>query len=264
MVIDKDAIHAGAEVDADRLQQFSRLLLLAEFDEQGLAVLQRRRVLIVGLGGLGSPVALYLAKSGLAEIHLADFDTVALSNLPRQVLYGPADIGRPKADALAERLRLLAPETAFHGRTEAADGQNLRHWVGMVDLVIDCTDNFSSRQAINRACHEAARPLVCASALQWSGQLLVVDPGQPQAGCYACLFHPDTPPQEASCGAYGVMTTAVGTMGLLAANEALKILMGMTPASGRLLIFDAKEPRFETLRFTARADCPVCQVSGKA
>ena len=250
----------GASANDERLTQFSRLLLLADFDESDLDRLQTQRVLIVGLGGLGSPVALYLAKSGLAEMRLADFDTVSLSNLPRQVLYGPHDIGRPKAEALAEALRGLAPETRFVAATEKADAQTLAHWVEEADLVLDCTDQFSTRQAINRACQQAKKPLVCASALQWSGQLLVIDPAQPDSGCYACLFDPASPPIEAACGAYGVMSTAVGTMGLLAANEALKILMGLRPTTGRLTVFDAKEPRLDTLRFRARSACPVCQV----
>ncbi|MEY3669510.1 MAG: hypothetical protein RL258_905 [Pseudomonadota bacterium] len=253
--------HATAETDADddRLTQFSRLLLLADFTESDLARLHTQRVLIVGLGGLGSPVALYLAKSGLAEIRLADFDTVGLSNLPRQVLYGPQDIGRPKAQALAEALGRLAPQTRFIAATEKAEAQALADWVEEADLVLDCTDQFVTRQAINRACHQGKKPLVSASALQWSGQLMVIDPAQPDSGCYACLFDPASPPVEAACGAYGVMTTAVGTMGLLAANEALKILMGQTPATGRLTVFDAKEPRLDTLRFRARSACPVCQ-----
>lgn len=253
--------HATAETDADddRLTQFSRLLLLADFTESDLARLHTQRVLIVGLGGLGSPVALYLAKSGLAEIRLADFDTVSLSNLPRQVLYGPQDIGRPKAQALAEALGRLAPQTRFIAATEKAEAQALADWVEEADLVLDCTDQFVTRQAINRACHQGKKPLVSASALQWSGQLMVIDPAQPDSGCYACLFDPASPPVEAACGAYGVMTTAVGTMGLLAANEALKILMGQTPATGRLTVFDAKEPRLDTLRFRARSACPVCQ-----
>ena len=250
----------GGGADEERLTQFSRLLLLADFDESDLARLQTQRVLIVGLGGLGSPVALYLAKAGLAEIRLADFDTVSLSNLPRQVLYGPQDIGRPKAEALAEALSELAPETRFVAATEKADAQTLTAWVETADLVLDCTDQFFTRQAINRACQQAQKPLVCASALQWSGQLMVIDPAQPDSGCYACLFDPASPPVEAACGAYGVMSTAVGTMGLLAANEALKILMGQTPATGRLTVFDAKEPRLDTLRFRARSACPVCQV----
>lgn len=253
-----DATDGAGARDA-HLTQFSRLLLLSDFDESDLARLQTQRILIVGLGGLGSPVALYLAKSGLAEIRLADFDTVSLSNLPRQVLYRPDDIGRFKAEVLSEALGQLTPQTRFIPATEKAEGQTLTNWVAAADLVLDCTDQFATRQAINLACQAAKKPLVSASALQWSGQLMVIDPAQPNSGCYACLFDPASPPVEAACGAYGVMTTAVGTMGLLAANEALKILMGQTPRTGHVTIFDAKEPRLDTLRFRARSDCPVCQ-----
>lgn len=246
-------------LDADQLSQFSRLLLLADFDELDLLSLCQKRVLIVGVGGLGAPVALYLAQSGLKAMRLIDPDTVSLSNLPRQVLFSPDDLGRYKAEVVAQKLRQLAPRLQVEAHTEHATSENLSTWVAEADLVLDCTDQFSVRQEINRSCIGLGKPLVSASALQWSGQLLVVDPNQPEAGCYACLFDPDKPPKEAACGAYGVFNTAVGTMGLLQANEALKILLGKKPSAGALCVFDAKEPRLETLRFSARPGCPVCQ-----
>lgn len=246
-------------LDADQLSQFSRLLLLPDFDEVDLLSLSQKRVLLVGLGGLGAPVALYMAQAGLQAMRLIDPDTVSLSNLPRQVLFSPDDLGRYKAEVVAQKLRRLAPRLQVEEHTERATSENLSPWVAGADLVLDCTDQFSVRQEINRTCIHLGKPLVSASALQWSGQLLVVDPNQPQAGCYACLFDPANPPKEAACGAYGVFNTAVGTMGLLQANEALKILLGKKPSAGALRVFDAKEPRLETLRFSARPGCPVCQ-----
>lgn len=244
---------------ADRLTQFSRVLLLPDFEEADLAALHSKRVLIVGLGGLGTPVATYLAQAGLGRLLLVDPDHVALSNLPRQVLYSADDLGKPKATVLAKKLQGLAPACQIDAIATAADSDNLFAWVSEADLVLDCTDQFAVRQAINRTCVQLKRPLVSASALQWSGQILVVDPAQPEAGCYACLFDPLVAPEEAACGAYGVFSTAVGAVGLLQANEALKILMGKKPGAGRLQLFDAKEPRLDSLRFSARASCPVCQ-----
>ncbi len=241
------------------LTQFSRLLLLPDFEEHDLQILKAREVLVVGLGGLGTPVALYLAQAGLRRLCLVDPDTVGLSNLPRQVLYGPSDLGQPKAQVLADKLRQLAPDCHIEALATSANEDRLASWVAKADLVLDCTDQFATRQVINKVCLAQGTPLVSASALQWSGQLVVVDPAQPSAGCYACLFDPQRAPVEASCGAYGVFTTAVGAMGLLQANEALKILLGCRPAAGRLLLFDAKEPRLESLRFSARPGCPVCQ-----
>nr|UOZ96977.1 Sulfur carrier protein ThiS adenylyltransferase [Cupriavidus sp.] len=246
-------------LDPDQLSQFSRLLLLPDFDEVNLLSLCQKRVLIVGVGGLGAPVALYLAQAGLRAMRLIDPDTVSLTNLPRQVLFSPEDLGRHKAEVVAQTLRQLAPRLQVEAHIEYATSENLSPWVAGADLVLDCTDQFSVRQEINRSCIRLGKPLVSASALQWSGQLLVVDPNQPEAGCYACLFDPGNPPKEAACGAYGVFSTAVGTMGLLQANEALKILLGKKPSAGALRVFDAKEPRLETLRFSARPGCPVCQ-----
>lgn len=246
------------------IEQFSRLLLLPDFDEKDLAALRHKRVLLVGVGGLGAPVALYLAQSGVQAMRLVDPDVVSLSNLPRQVLFGPDDLGQPKAQVMAAKLQSLAPAVQIEGLAQRATEENLGRWVSEADLVLDCTDQFSTRQEINRFCVVLGRPLVSASALQWSGQLLVVDPAQPGSGCYACLFDPNNPPQEAACGAYGVFNTAVGIMGVLQANEALKILLGKPPAAGSLRVFDAKETRLDTLGFSRRAECPVCQPQGAA
>jgi sulfur carrier protein ThiS adenylyltransferase len=250
---------ADGSTDGLPIEQFSRLLLLPDFDEKDLAALQNKRVLVVGVGGLGAPVALYLAQSGIQAMRLVDPDVVSLSNLPRQVLFGPDDLGQFKARVMSEKLQRLVPGLQIEGITQRATEENLGRWISEADLVLDCTDQFPIRQEINRFCVALGRPLVSASALQWSGQLLVVDPAQPGTGCYACLFDPSNPPQEAACGAYGVFNTAVGIMGVLQANEALKILLGRPPAAGRLRVFDAKDARLETLGFTRRADCPVCQ-----
>jgi molybdopterin/thiamine biosynthesis adenylyltransferase len=197
-------------------------------------------------------------------MRLVDPDVVSLSNLPRQVLFSPDDVGQSKAQVMAAKLQRLAPRLQIEGLAQRAGSENLGRWVSETDLVLDCTDQFATRQEINRFCVELGRPLVSASALQWSGQLLVVDPAQPGTGCYACLFDPSSQPQEAACGAYGVFSTAVGIMGVLQANEALKILLGKPPAVGCLRVFDAKETRLETLGFSRRAGCPVCQPQGSA
>ncbi|MDA0877207.1 MAG: HesA/MoeB/ThiF family protein, partial [Proteobacteria bacterium] len=212
------------------LVRFSRFLLAPEVSEDSLRRLRSSRVAVVGVGGLGCPVALYLAAAGIGRLRLIDPDTVEISNLPRQILFGLEDTGRDKAQVAAARLGTFHPETQIEALAEAVTASNAQSLLSGTNLVIDCTDRFAARQVINEACHRLRVPLVIGSALQWSGQLLVVDPRQKGSGCYACLFPTeDEQPAvvDAACGAYGVVSTAVGLVGLMQANEALKVLMGM-------------------------------------
>lgn len=243
------------------LVRFSRFLLAPEVSEDSLRRLRSSSVAVVGVGGLGCPVALYLAAAGIGRLRLIDPDTVEISNLPRQILFGLDDTGRDKARVAAARLGTFHPETQIEALAEAVTASNAQSLLSGTNLVIDCTDRFAARQVINEACHRLRVPLVIGSALQWSGQLLVVDPRQKGSGCYACLFPTeDEQPAvvDAACGAYGVVSTAVGLVGLMQANEALKVLMGMPAPTGQLWQFEARSLGLETMRFRPRRGCLVC------
>ncbi len=243
------------------LVRFSRFLLAPEVSEDSLRRLRSSSVAVVGVGGLGCPVALYLAAAGLGRLRLIDPDKVEISNLPRQILFGLDDAGRDKVQVAAERLGTFHPETQIEALAEAVTASNAQGLLSNANLVIDCTDRFAARQVINEACHRLRVPLVIGSALQWSGQLLVVDPRQRGSGCYACLFPTeDEQPAvvDAACGAYGVVSTAVGLVGLMQANEALKVLMGIPAPTGQLWQFEARSLGLETMRFRPRRGCSVC------
>jgi molybdopterin/thiamine biosynthesis adenylyltransferase len=255
--------------DAD-LVRFSRFLLAPEVTEESLEKLRSASAVVVGLGGLGCPVALYLAAAGVGQLKLIDADTVDLSNLPRQVLFGPDNCGQNKAQAAATRLSALHPLAQIQPIARAVTSENAQQLLASTDLVIDCTDRFASRHVLNEACHSLKLPLVIGSALQWSGQLLVVDPrtdalSSDSKGCYACLFPKDQgePVVDAACGAYGVISTAVGLIGLMQANEALKILMGRPAATGQIWQLETRSLGLEQMRFRPRKGCLVCGGLGK-
>jgi len=243
-------------IDQERL--YSRQLLLTEMDDAAQARIRNARVLVIGAGGLGCPATLFLASAGVGHIRWVDADRVELSNLPRQILYGPADVGRLKVEAGADRLRTLSPLCEITTEAMHANAQNLPGWIASADLVLDCTDRFETRQTINRLCVAARKPLVIASVIQWSGQLLVVDPDWPEAGCYACLFSPETQGADAACGAFGVFSSAAGLMGTMQAHEALKRLAGIQKSAPQLHLFDAKGLQLQSIGLTRSASCPVC------
>ena len=245
----------SGQIDEERL--FSRQVLLADVDDTSMARLRAAEVLVVGAGGLGCPVALYLACGGVGRLRWADGDTVDLSNLPRQILFGPQSVGEPKVLAGRAALSALAPLCEVIAEVQHATPQNLPLWIEQAQVVVDCTDQFETRHLINRLCVAARKPLVIASVIQWSGQLLVVDPREASSGCYACLFDPDLGGTDAACGAFGVFSTAAGLMGLMQAHEALRLLMGLPVEAGEFRLFDAK--RLQTDRVTIAKD-PACRV----
>jgi molybdopterin/thiamine biosynthesis adenylyltransferase len=245
-------------VDPSEELLFSRSLLLADFDDAALARLRQARVLVLGAGGLGCPVAQYLACGGVGHLHWVDGDDVDLSNLPRQTLFGPADQGQPKVKVGARRLNELAPHCQIQATVAFADEANLPAWIDQADLVVDCTDRFATRQLINRCCVRLGKRLVIASVIQWTGQLLMVDPADEQAACYACLFDPQTPQTDAACGAYGVFSTAAGLLGLMQAHEALKWAAGFTVRTGQLHLVDTKTLQFDRIQVPKKIGCPVC------
>ncbi|UFH48662.1 molybdopterin-synthase adenylyltransferase MoeB [Pseudomonas sp. KNUC1026] len=242
----------------DELLRYSRQVLLPQIDVAGQLRLKQARVLIVGLGGLGSPVALYLAAAGIGQLHLADFDSVDVTNLQRQVLHGNADIGLPKVDSALARLKALNPCIELVPHRQALSEACLAEVIGGVDLVLDCSDNFATREAVNAACVAARVPLVSGAAIRLEGQLSVFDPRQASSPCYHCLYGHGSE-EELTCSQAGVAGPLVGLVGSLQALEALKLLAGFgEPLVGRLLLIDALGTRFRELRVKRDPACPVC------
>jgi adenylyltransferase/sulfurtransferase len=242
----------------DQLLRYSRQILLPRIGFEGQDRLLRSTVLVVGIGGLGSPVAMYLAGSGVGHLILADFDRVDLSNLQRQIVHSTADIGRPKVASARDRLLALNPDirvTAVEGRM---DGDTLRPYVAQADVVIDATDNFETRFALNAACMASGKPLVSGAVVRFEGQVAVFHPGHPASPCYHCLY-PDLQGPVETCSQTGVLAPVVGIIGSLQATEALKLLLGIGETlEGRLLVLDALTLEWRTLRLRKDPACAVC------
>ena len=246
------------ELNDDELLRYSRQILLPQIDVAGQLKLKASRVLIVGLGGLGSPVSLYLAAAGVGELHLADFDTVDLTNLQRQVLHDSRQIGVSKVDSAIARLTAINPQIRLLPHRAALDEDSLAAAVAAVDLVLDCSDNFTTREAVNAACVAAGKPLVSGAAIRLEGQLAVFDPRDATSPCYHCLYGHGSE-AELTCSEAGVVGPLVGLVGSLQALEALKLLAGFgEPLVGRLLLIDALGSRFRELRVKRDAACSVC------
>lgn len=242
----------------DELLRYSRQILLKQVDVGGQLKLKQSRVLIVGLGGLGSPVALYLAAAGVGELHLADFDTVDTTNLHRQILHDSSSVGRTKVDSAVARLEALNPLVKLVPLRAALDADSLVSAVAAVDLVLDCTDNFAIREAVNGACVAAGKPLVSGAAIRLEGQLSVFDPRVASSPCYHCLYGHGSE-AELTCSEAGVAGPLVGLVGSLQALEALKLLAGFgEPLVGRLLLIDALTSRFRELKVKRDPACAVC------
>ena len=246
------------ELNDDELLRYSRQILLPQIDVAGQLKLKASRVLIVGLGGLGSPVALYLAAAGVGELHLADFDTVDLTNLLRQVLHDSRQIGVSKVDSAIARLTAINPQIRLLPHRASLYEYLLSASVAAVDLVLDCSDNFTTREAVNAACVAAGKPLVSGAAIRLEGQLAVFDPRDATSPCYHCLYGHGSE-AELTCSEAGVVGRLVGLVGSLQALEALKLLAGFgEPLIGRLLLIDALGSRFRELRVKRDAACSVC------
>lgn len=242
----------------DELLRYSRQILLKQIDIDGQLKLKQSRVLIVGLGGLGSPVALYLSAAGVGELHLADFDTVDATNLHRQILHDTTSVGRTKVDSAIERIEALNPLVKVVSLRTALGADSLGPAVAAVDLVLDCTDNFAIREAVNGACVAAGKPLVSGAAIRLEGQLSVFDPRVASSPCYHCLYGHGSE-AELTCSEAGVAGPLVGLVGSLQALEALKLLAGFgEPLVGRLLLIDALTSRFRELKVKRDPACAVC------
>jgi molybdopterin/thiamine biosynthesis adenylyltransferase len=239
------------------LLRYNRQIMLPQWDIAAQEKIKASKVLIIGMGGLGCPAALYLASAGVGELWLADFDTVELSNLQRQILYRDSDIGLPKAQAAAQHLQQVNPHIVLKPMIAALNDDNLLAIIEQVDVVLDCSDNFNTRDAVNTACVHADKPLVSGAAIGLSGQLAVFY-GSRQGPCYRCLY-PRTDEASATCSESGVLATVVGVMGTLQAHEALLCLSNLGAGSyGKLLLWEADIPTWRTLKFRKDPDCPVC------
>lgn len=241
-----------------QLLRYNRQILLHDFDIAGQERLRRSRVLVVGLGGLGCPAALYLAAAGVGELVLADGDVVELSNLQRQIAHTSKDIGTNKARSAAATIAALNPEVRVEIVEQALTEVSMPALVSGVDLVLDATDNYPVRFALNRACIAAARPLVSAAAVRAEGQLAVFDPAR-GGPCYRCLYAEGEQDTALSCSESGVLAPLVGVIGSLQAMEAVKLLTGFGEAlRGKLLVLDLRNLDIRRLALNAREDCPAC------
>lgn len=246
-------------MDDEQLLRYSRHILLPEIGIEGQQRLLDAHVLLIGAGGLGSPVALYLASAGVGTLSICDGDAVDLTNLQRQIGHATASIGANKADSLARSVRAVNPEIDVQPLCEALSGVALRNAVAAVDLVIDASDNFATRHAVNRACVALKKPLVSGAAIGFSGQLAVFDAGNAASPCYHCLFPDQTAEPEVRCAEAGVIAPLVGIIGAMQALEALKYLAGAgAPLVGRLLLWDGLAAETRVMRVPRDPDCPVC------
>lgn len=243
-------------------KRYSRHLLLGDIGEAGQLVLSRSKVLIVGLGGLGSPVALYLAAAGIGKLLIADGDSLDVTNLQRQILFDTVGAGEPKADLAEERLSGLNPEIDLEVIDHALTEEDLREYVPEVDLVLDCSDSLGTRKAVNRVCFAERIPLLSAAAIRWEGHLMLFDYRQLETPCYECLYPPDAAEPVLNCSTSGVVGPLLGILGSMQALEAIKLLLGMvSDINGKLMMFDGKHHQWQSFRIQKKTDCPVCNLS---
>jgi molybdopterin/thiamine biosynthesis adenylyltransferase len=247
------------QLDDAQLLRYSRHILLEEIGIEGQQRIRSGRVLVVGAGGLGSPAAYYLASAGVARITLADPDTVDLTNLQRQILHTQERVGMPKAVSGKAQLHAINPEVEVVPLIEKLSDARLAQLVPQHDVVLDCSDNFATRHAVNRACVAAKVPLVSGAAIRMDGQLAVFDPRRAESPCYHCLFPEDAEVEDIRCAVMGVFAPLTGIIGTLQAAEALKLLAQTgTSMAGRLLLLDVRSLSFNEIRVPRNPACAVC------
>lgn len=243
----------------DQLLRYSRHILLDEIGIEGQQRLLAAHVLVIGAGGLGSPVALYLGTAGIGTLTLVDDDSVDLTNLQRQIAHTLARVGQPKVESAAAAVHAINPEVRVVELRERADASRLDALVAEADLVVDCCDNFKTRHAVNAACVRHAKPLVSGAAIGFDGQISVYDTRVAANPCYACIFPPDSTFEEARCATMGVFAPLVGIIGSMQAAEALKLLAGVGGSlAGRLQMLDARQMEWTDIRMSRHPACPVC------
>jgi molybdopterin-synthase adenylyltransferase len=243
----------------DDLLRYSRHLLLDDIGIEGQARIAAARVLVIGAGGLGSPVALFLGSAGVGRITLVDGDKVDLTNLQRQIAHDLSTLGEPKADSAAQRIRRINPGGEVTPLVERVSGARLDALVADADVIVDCSDNFATRHAVNAACVRHARPLVAGAAIVFDGQISVYDTRDVASPCYACAFPPDAAFEDVACSTMGVFAPLVGIVGSMQAAEALKLVAGIgSSLAGRLQMLDARAMEWTEVRVARDPACPVC------
>jgi molybdopterin/thiamine biosynthesis adenylyltransferase len=243
----------------NQLLRYSRHILLDEIGIEGQARLLASHALVIGAGGLGSPAALYLASSGVGRITLVDDDVVDLTNLQRQIMHATARVGQPKAESGKQALMELNPEIDVVALRERAGPARLLELACSASVVLDCSDNFATRHAVNRACVAAGVPLVAGAVIRFDGQISVFDPRAPGSPCYACLFPEDGKFEDVACSTMGVFAPLVGVIGAMQAAEAMKLLVGTGQSlAGRLLLLDGRAMEWTSIGVARNPACPVC------
>jgi molybdopterin/thiamine biosynthesis adenylyltransferase len=246
-------------MDDSQLLRYSRHILLDEIGIEGQQRLMTSHALVIGAGGLGSPVALYLGTAGVGTLTLVDHDSVDLTNLQRQIAHSQARIGMPKAESAAHSVSAINPDVRVNPVVQRADAALLDALVAKADVVIDCTDNFTTRHAVNAACVGHRKPLVAGAAIRFDAQLSVYDVRDESCPCWACLFPQESGFEDVACSTMGVFAPLVGIVGSLQAAEALKLLAGVgSSLAGRLQMLDARTMEWTEIRVRRSPDCTVC------
>ena len=246
-------------MDDAQLLRYSRHILLDELGPGAQERFAAAHALVVGMGGLGAPAAQFLASAGVGTLTICDADHVDLTNLQRQILYATGDIGAPKVDAAARRIAAINPDVRVARVAARVGPAELAPLVAAADVVLDCSDNFATRHAVNAACVAARRPLVSGAALRFDGQVAVFDPRAADSPCYHCLFGEGEELEETRCATMGVFAPLVGIVGSTQAAEALKLIAGVgTSLAGRLLLVDARTMEWRSLKVPRDPACPVC------
>ena len=243
----------------NELLRYSRHILLNEIGIEGQELILGSHALVVGAGGLGSPVALYLGSAGVGHITVVDHDIVDMTNLQRQIAHTMSRVGQSKVGSAQTAIGAINPEVQVTPIVARADAALLDALVAQADVVLDCCDNFSTRHAINAACVKHRKPLVSGAAIRFDGQICVYDPRDANSPCYACVFPPDPSFEETRCATMGVFAPLVGIIGSMQAAEALKLLSDAgRPLTGRLLMLDGRAMEFTEVRIARQTDCAVC------
>ncbi|MDO5693761.1 MAG: HesA/MoeB/ThiF family protein [Pseudomonadota bacterium] len=246
-------------MDDRQLLRYSRHILLDDIGVEGQEKLLAAHALVIGAGGLGSPVALYLASAGVGRLTLVDDDTVDLTNLQRQIAHTEARVGQSKVLSARAAIHAINPDVRVDTVMQRADETLLRQLVADADVVLDCTDNFATRQALNQACVAARKPLVAGAAIGFDGQVSVYDLRDGHSPCYACVFPPSQTVEEVRCATMGVFAPVVGLIGTVQAAEALKLLCGIGQSlSGRLLMLDSRRMEWSEVRVQRQPSCQIC------
>jgi molybdopterin/thiamine biosynthesis adenylyltransferase len=246
-------------MDDTQLLRYSRHILLDEIGIEGQQKLLDAHALVIGAGGLGSPAAMYLASGGVGRITLVDDDAVDLTNLQRQIMHTTSRVGQPKVDSGRAALAAINPEVQVRALRERVGPERLADLVREATVVLDCSDNFATRHAVNRACVAARVPLVAGAVIRFDGQISVYDPRAAASPCYACLFPEDGKFEDAACSTMGVFAPLVGVIGAMQAAEAMKLIVGTGQSlAGRLLLLDGRSMEWTSIAISRNASCQVC------